>query len=193
MAKKSKRAISMGGRRVLEDPGQTYRKAYLNPHYRMGPERHAEMVFFLSRLLTFRKSYCDVGCGRGETLEYAKSLGVDAWGYELHGVGLEGESTRCLAMDDITSIGATDKQFDVVSCLDVLEHLPEPKVQAALAELWRITRQTLLLSIAWFPHETFHLTIQPPEWWSARLAELGGVVQRYEMARTQHGWWRIDR
>ena len=41
-----------------------------------------------------------------------------------------------------------DCEHEVVSCLDVLEHLAEVDIIAAITELWRITHSTLIIAVS---------------------------------------------
>ena len=48
---------------------------------------------------------------------------------------------------DIASIPAEDKSFDCVTCLQVIEHVPDNMYDSALSELARISRKYLIVSI----------------------------------------------
>ena len=47
----------------------------------------------------------------------------------------------------VTALDFPDGHFTTVTCLEVLEHLPEDQLPAALAELRRVCRGTLLVSV----------------------------------------------
>lgn len=96
----------------------------------------------------------DAGCGEGfvlnelrERLPGASLVGVDfsvgALGYRLHSNG-QWDKMR----GDVTRLPFRDSSVEVVTCLEVLEHLPRP--DEALAELARVCSRSIVLSV---PHE----------------------------------------
>lgn len=95
----------------------------------------------------------DAGCGEGETIERVGGLlphpviGVDlnAKSVEFAARRLPGDE---FAVGDVTDLGFSADSFDLVLCLEVLEHLPNPEV--AVKELARVSSSDLILSV---PHE----------------------------------------
>jgi SAM-dependent methyltransferase len=98
-------------------------------------------------------SLLDAGCGEGETLARLGSAlprRVAAVDIDRDAVAFaakrfpEVEVTR----HSIDRLPFEDDSFDLVLCLEVLEHLPAP--DAALAELARVSRSHVVVSV---PHE----------------------------------------
>ena len=98
-------------------------------------------------------SALDAGCGEGETLARLACLprGTTA------AVDLSEEAVRHTAgripwanasVASVTELPFEDDSFDLVLCLEVLEHLTEP--DAALEELARVSRNDVVVSV---PHE----------------------------------------
>jgi SAM-dependent methyltransferase len=98
----------------------------------------------------------EVGCGEGIVLAAltARLPGARFDGLELDERALEEARGRCpgatLVRGDACELPFGNQIFDLVVCLEVLEHLPEPAV--ALRELRRVARGGCLLSV---PHEPF--------------------------------------
>jgi SAM-dependent methyltransferase len=98
----------------------------------------------------------EVGCGEGIVLATlaARLPGTRFDGLELDERALEQARVRCpgarLVRGDACEVPFGDQSFDLVVCLEVLEHLAEPA--RALRELRRIARGGCLLSV---PHEPF--------------------------------------
>lgn len=98
----------------------------------------------------------DAGCGEGETLERLDGLLSGS----ITGIDLNPESVEFAAkripsgefqVADLTDLPFEDDSFDLVLCLEVLEHLPAPA--PALAELSRVCRGDIVLSVPsepWF-------------------------------------------
>jgi SAM-dependent methyltransferase len=98
----------------------------------------------------------EVGCGEGIVMAAlaARLPGTRFDGLEFDETALEGARARCpgatLVRGDACALPFGDQSFDLVVCLEVLEHLPEPA--RALRELRRVSRAGSLLSV---PHEPF--------------------------------------
>jgi len=183
---------------MINDYNAVYGRAYTHSNYRMGGKRLALFENFFRKLMDEDpsiESFCDVATGRGEAIDYVLSkFGISACGYELPSVAHL--HTAVTEIQDISTLPAHDGEFDVVACLDVLEHLEELDVLPALTELDRVTGKYLMISTAWFEStgygETFHLTIKPPEWWSEQITSLGH--RSHSELLDQHGkigWWII--
>jgi ubiquinone/menaquinone biosynthesis C-methylase UbiE len=98
----------------------------------------------------------EVGCGEGIVIEYLStrvpSTRVD--GVELDAGALTRGRARCrdasLLQADVYELPFRSRSYDLVICLEVLEHLADP--QRALREIRRVSREGCLLSV---PHEPF--------------------------------------
>lgn len=121
-----------------------YAVAYKDPVYRMGPERTRAVHSVLRNLLR-RGSLLDVGTGRGELLDMALEAGF--WPVQGTEVVPELISAR-VGYAEAHALPFPGDAFDVVCCLDVLEHLTPADTVPALSELRRIARQTVVVSAA---------------------------------------------
>jgi len=98
----------------------------------------------------------EVGCGEGMVLAHLAARLPDARfdGLEVDETALVRARTRCpdvaLVRGDACELPFGSRTFDLVVCLEVLEHLPEPT--RALRELRRVARGGCLVSV---PHEPF--------------------------------------
>jgi ubiquinone/menaquinone biosynthesis C-methylase UbiE len=109
-------------------------------------------------------SVLDAGCGEGETIaRLGPLLPANVTGFDnnpdcIAFVGRRFPQHR-FSVEDIYRLPYADESFDLVLCLEVLEHLSEP--ERALAELCRVARRDLVVSV---PSEP---------WWSlTNLARL---------------------
>ena len=66
--------------------------------------------------------------------------------------------------------------FDLVICVDVLEHIPENSLSAVLYDIFLYARKFVFLTIACYPAKAIlpngknaHYTVKPPEWWIEKL------------------------
>jgi SAM-dependent methyltransferase len=95
----------------------------------------------------------DAGCGSGRTLQDLRAYG-EVSGIELSELAADHARGRELGEVRVGRVEALpweDDRFDLVTCLDVLEHTPDDRV--ALRELRRVTRPGgwLLLTVPAYP------------------------------------------
>jgi SAM-dependent methyltransferase len=169
-----------------------YREAYKNHGYRMGAKRARAMREDLAQIP--RGSLLDVGCGRGELLTYAESIGFEP----VKGV----EVVDQLIDKDRVVYGLTwdlpfeDKEFDVVCMMDVMEHLLPMDALPTCLELERVAIRTILMSIASGPDVRdgveLHIHQQPPQWWDAFLKTIFDGDVRIVSSTPVSTTWRID-
>ena len=94
------------------------------------------------------QSLVDVGCGNGlflntlaATGRIPRLLGIDRSETALAYVKTDRK------LGDVTQIDLDDRSFDCASCLQVLEHIPVPVYDAALAELARVASRYMVVSV----------------------------------------------
>jgi 2-polyprenyl-3-methyl-5-hydroxy-6-metoxy-1,4-benzoquinol methylase len=98
-------------------------------------------------------SVLDVGCGEGVlTVEWAERLGDGrVVGIDLDDPKLarEWEGRRRpnleFRVEEATALSFADDEFELAAAIEVLEHVPEP--EATLAEMARVARDHLLVSV----------------------------------------------
>jgi len=125
-----------------------YEDCYLDPGYAMGAKRKAKAAEVLSRYAP--GPLLDVGAGRGELREIAEAAGYVYQGVEPTSYLCGERITRGIA----TELPFADMSFDMVACLDVLEHLVPDDVEPALAEMGRVSRSRLFLTASEQSHRS---------------------------------------
>lgn len=102
----------------------------------------------VSKVPSEANSLIDVGCGNGVFLAYLSQARPDL---KLTGVDRSSEALKYVKVDkfqaDIQKLPFEDNSFDVVTCLEVLEHIPVPFYQDAISELYRISNKHLIISV----------------------------------------------
>lgn len=98
----------------------------------------------------------DVGCATGYLVEALRDLGVDAHGCDVSRYAVEHAAPGALGFVRLGDLGHglpyADGEFDLVSALEILEHLPPDLVPGALAELRRVCGGVVYATIPSFGH-----------------------------------------
>jgi SAM-dependent methyltransferase len=116
----------------------------------------------------------DCGCGTGANLELLGRFGK-AYGFDLTAVGLDiarDAGRGCLVRASVTAIPFCSNLFDVVTSFDVLYALVGPAEDAAVAEMFRVTRPGGFLIVSVAAMESLR----------GDHSVLGHEVQRYSQA-----------
>ena len=134
------------------------------------------------------KRVIDVGCGHNEFAQRLRQ--------SLPEASVIGADFACTSADLICwahQIPGPDKDFDVVTAFDVLEHLPPEDVDKTLSE-WSRIAERFCVSISYvdsknrWQGQTLHPTVRPEGWWIDRLMRAGAVEIKIE-GRFIHGRW----
>ncbi len=108
------------------------------------------MAYLLWRFFPARRTL-DVGCATGFLVEALRELGVDAWGTDVSRWAVEhatpGAQGRVRQGSLLGRLPFRRRSFDLVTALEVLEHLPPGDVPAAVANLRRMTAGWVVCTI----------------------------------------------
>jgi SAM-dependent methyltransferase len=111
-------------------------------------EDHARLSFVANQIPPETKSICDVGCGNGLFLKHLARQHPELL---LHGVDRSKAALKHVTAPKstapITELPFEVGSFDTVSCLEVIEHLPEQQYRSALSELARIAARYIIVSV----------------------------------------------
>lgn len=93
----------------------------------------------------------DVGCARGFLVEVLCELGVDAEGCDVSAYAVAhptgGARGRLRVADPARGLPWADGSFEVVTCLETLEHLSPEQVPGVVRELRRVSRGAVYATI----------------------------------------------
>lgn len=134
------------------------------------------------------KNILDVGCGANlfckSTIKNIECLGLDFAGpyKDIYG-------DLCIGFDDIS-----DKQFDLVTCFDTMEHLLPSCVDIALSEMQRVSNRFLFQidynkeSILYVFNSPLHQTVKSKAWWHRKIKEYSSSLT--ESGKYISGIWK---
>jgi 2-polyprenyl-3-methyl-5-hydroxy-6-metoxy-1,4-benzoquinol methylase len=173
----AQRSIAMGNSTQSHNSRENMDAIYADPnlltHY-FTPERlsfYTAVREHLSGLAINPSSILDVGCGSGHLLDEVKTIFPSA---EMMGVDFSPESIRvaqrlfptgCFRILSIFDLEQLDRQFDLVLCTEVIEHLEEATL--AVDKLVAACRPggTIVITVPHGRHDTFsgHFNFWTPE------------------------------
>jgi SAM-dependent methyltransferase len=114
------------------------------------PEIQHKIAVFLQSIPSGVESLLDVGCGDGAITnrlgERYSATGVDASSEALKHLRVEARQANASALP------FPDRSFDLVMSSQMLEHLDDSAYAAAIAEMMRVTRRFLLISVPYREH-----------------------------------------
>lgn len=119
----------------------------------------------------------DVGCGEGWLVRELRAKGLFAWGIDPTTIlAAITQAPGCCVQARADALPCQEQSVDLVVCVDVLQHIPEPRLERTLRELGRVGRRFLFAVDCENPQREGHRTLRGPAWWHARCAEAGMVV-----------------
>lgn len=125
----------------------------------------------------------DFGCGRGALIAELGKLGVEAAGCDGSAAGVE----RCpppafVFQADLRRPVVLSRRFDLVTCIEVAEHLPRRSAPVLLRSIADAAGRHVVFSAAESPDGDDHIHLRPPEYWVKEL-EAHGFVHLEEETR----------
>ncbi|MGY2874211.1 SAM-dependent methyltransferase [Marmoricola sp. URHA0025 HA25] len=116
----------------------------------------------------------DVGCAKGLLVQALVSRGVDAHGRDISEYAVD--SAHPDVRDRLTVTSATEPiegRYDLITCVEVLEHLSPEDAQKAIDVMCAATDTILFSSTPADFDESTHVNVHPTPQWAAWFAERG--------------------
>jgi hypothetical protein len=116
----------------------------------------------------------DAGCAMGMVVEALRDSGVEAFGVDVSEYAIANVREDVRPFCRVGSIlDPFPRRYDLVVCIEVLEHLPPRDAERAVANFVASTDDVLFSSTPKDFKETTHFNVQPPEWWAELFARHG--------------------
>ncbi len=154
------------------------------------PEMYAqhlpEEIAFDQRLLNFTLQACqpkkalDIGCGLGYFVKYLRDKSVDAWGIEGYDLGSIFKAPGYQIKQDITQPFDLKETYDLVMCLEVVEHIPREYENIFFDNIVRHTSKYLLFSGVTRQQETSNVNESSESYWFSHLVRRGLSMRHVE-------------
>jgi len=120
------------------------------------------------------KSVIDIGCGHNEFCKILRKNQINA-------IGIDFACPNADIICDAKNLPFKNKEFELLTAFDMLEHLLTDEVDIVLTEFERISKYFIFSisthqSINQWQGETLHPTVKPKSWWYAKIIENKGII-----------------
>jgi SAM-dependent methyltransferase len=120
------------------------------------------------------KTTLDVGCATGYLVEALRDRGVKAQGIDISDYAITNARE---AVRDYCNVGSIlepfQQTYDLITCIEVVEHLPVEEAERAIRNLCDHTDDILFTSTPHHYGEDTHFNVRPPEYWTELFARNG--------------------
>ncbi len=121
-------------------------------------------------------SVLDAGCAMGFLVEKLRLHGVEAFGVDVSEYAIQNVHPDIAPYCRVGSVTEPFSQnYDLIVCIEVLEHIPKEEGEAAVANFCQYTDDILFSSTPFDYKEATHFNVQPPEYWAALFGQYGFV------------------
>jgi len=148
------------------------------------------------RLIQKGQVFCDIGASRGTLTALFQKAGYAAYAMDGSPFGLENSYLDVpyytyvvvdFTKTDLTQFPSLHKQFELVTCFEMLEHIPTDKVDMVLKNIQYISKSMLCSVHVGQDGSPNHINIQTLEWWFNKLQPyIASVVE--EVFLPVAGW-----
>ena len=116
----------------------------------------------------------DAGCAHGFLVEAFWDRGVEARGRDISTFAVSQARPDIRSFCEVGSIAdPISGEFDLVTCIEVLEHMPEEDARRAIANLSAITSTIVFSSSPADLDEPTHINVRPTMYWLREYAKHG--------------------
>jgi glycosyltransferase involved in cell wall biosynthesis len=151
--------------------------ALVGPPYRRGVAHWHDFFGTIAHRIVEQlapASALDAGCAIGFLVEELRARGVDAWGVDVSEWAISQVPPDLKPFCRVGSLSEElDRDYDLITCTEVLEHVAPHEAEGAVANLCRHTDTVLFSSSPDDYTEPTHLNVQPSAYWIGLFARHG--------------------
>ena len=116
----------------------------------------------------------DAGCAIGLLVETLRSKGIDATGFDVSSFAIDqvAETLKPFCWK-ATATDELEERYDLIVCVEVLEHMSKPDAEAAIGNFCRHSDDVLFSSSPLDYREATHVNVHPPEYWAELFGRHG--------------------
>lgn len=118
----------------------------------------------------------DAGCAMGFLVEQLRRRGIDASGFDISEFAISQVDESVAEHCKVASLtDPIEGRYDLITCIEVLEHLPPEQTDAAIANLCSSTDLIVMSSTPGDFGEPTHFNVLQPEDWAVKFAQHGFI------------------
>jgi SAM-dependent methyltransferase len=137
------------------------------------------------------RTVLDAGCAKGFLVEWLRKRGVEAWGLDVSEYAIGEVTPEIRPYCRVASVAEPlDRDYDLIVCQEVLEHIPAEDAEKALPNLCSHTTDILFSSCSTDYTEPTHINVRPPEFWAEQFAR-HGFVRDFDFDATFITAWAV--
>ena len=160
---------------------------YEEPHWRTFFGGVADAIVALFE----PKTAYDAGCAIGLLVRALVERGVDAYGGDISEFAVTGAPQGLRERLEVRDlVQPFERRYDVITCIEVLEHMSAADAQMAIANLCAATDTILLSSTPEDFREPTHINVRPPASWAQDFA-LHGFFRRTDIDASFLSPWAV--
>jgi len=164
----------------ISEPGAIFDETYYRTGCGLPYSRNDHWLNFFGdiashvvRSLAPRRIF-DAGCAMGMLVESFWDRGVEACGVDISSYAISQVRPDMRPYCRVGSlVDPIADRYDLVTCIEVTEHMPETEAQAAIGNLARAADRILFSSTPSDFSEPTHINIHPPIYWLTLFAAQG--------------------
>ncbi len=110
----------------------------------------------------------DAGCAKGFLVESLRDRGVEAYGIDISEYAISevrDDMRPYCKVASITDTDSFDREYDLITCIEVLEHLTVPEGKEALKNICSNTDTVIFSSTPDDLGDPTHINVQPADYW----------------------------
>ncbi len=116
----------------------------------------------------------DAGCAIGLLVEQLRARNIDAEGVDISAYAIAQADSTVQPYVRVGSVAESfGRRYDLIVCIEVLEHMPAAEAEAAVANFCAHTDDVLFSSSPLDYKEATHFTVRPVEHWAELFAREG--------------------
>jgi ubiquinone/menaquinone biosynthesis C-methylase UbiE len=141
----------------------------------------------------------DLGCAKGYLVQGLRLLGIETYGIDVSEYAV---STAPENIKKFVCVGSTtdlsrfkDKEFDLITCYDILEHLTDEELSKTLPEITRVLKPSGYLTMKcpfikydWDADKS-HINIKPEVEWITLFNQYGFENHVPQVKKAPWTWW----